>query len=192
MPVRLAVFCGKATVMIMTTECGANGGKAAADDPELAITAIDAEVKREATPPSSPAVSLKSVQERLSRFGSTVKFRTEAAAAAESEAASEAAEEEEEDESCNQPQDLSVKRRDQGSQTDCDRARVTIRKMASQRPPAPEAAPSAPHPSDMERMLRIWLVLFRRLAAAGAMQNKSSARLSKVDYRSAMWPFRRC
>ena len=173
-------MCGEATVMIMTTECnGGNGGKAAADDPELAMTALDAEAKREATPPSSPAISLKSVQERLSRFGSTVKCRTDAAAD-ESEAA-------EEEESCNQPQDLSVKRRDQGSQTDGDRARVTIRKVASPRPPPPDAAPSASPPSDWERMLRIWLVLFRR-----AMQNKSSARLSKVDCRLAMWPFRRC
>ena len=172
-------MCGEATVMIMTTECnGGNGGKAAKDDPELAMTALDAEAKREATPPpSSPAISLKSVQERLSRFGSTVKCRTEATAAE-----SEAAAEEEEEESCNQPQDLSVKRRDQGSQTDGDRARVTIRKMASPRPP----------PSEMERILRIWVVLFRRLAAAGAMQNKSPARLSKVDCRFAMWPFRRC
>ena len=166
-------MCGKVTVMIMTTECnGGNGGKAAADDPELAMTALDAEVKREATPPSSPAISLKSVQERLSRFGSTVKCRTEAAAAE-----SEAAAEEEEEESCNQPQDLSVKRRDQGSQTDGDKARVTIRKVASPRPPLPpDATPSASPPSEMERMLRIWLVLFRR-----AMQNKSSARLSKVE-----------
>ena len=187
MPVRRrAALCGEATVMIMTTECnGGNGGKAAADDSELAMTALDAEAKREATPPSSPAISLKSVQERLSRFGSTVKFRTEAAAAAaESEAASEAAEEEEE--SCDQPQDLSVKRRDQGSQTDGDRARVTIRKVASPRPPPPDANPSASPPSEVERMmLRIWLVLSRRLAAAGAMQNK-------VDCCLAMWPFRRC
>ena len=169
----------QATVMIMTTECnGGSGGKAAADDPELAMTALDAEAKREATPPSSPAISLKSVQERLSRFGSTVKCRTEAAAA-ESEAA---AEEEEEEESCNQPQDLSVKRRDQGSQTDGDRARVTIRKVASPRPPPPDANPSASPPSEVERMmLRIWLVLSRRL---------SSARLSKVDCCLAMWPFR--
>ena len=171
----------QATVMIMTTECnGGSGGKAAADDPELAMTALDAEAKREATPPSSPAISLKSVQERLSRFGSTVKCRTEAAAE------SEAAEEDEEEESCNQPQDLSVKRRDQGSQTDGDRARVTIRKVASPRPPPPDANPSASPPSEVERMmLRIWLVLSRRLAAAGAMQNK-------VDCCLAMWPFRRC
>lgn len=170
--------------MIMTTECG-GGGKAAPDpttaEAKLTMAALDAdlEIKRDASP--TPSISLKSVQERLSRFGSTVKFRTEAAAEAAAPA---------EDESC-QPQDLSVKRRDQGSQTECDKdrggekaaaegAKVTIRRM-SQKPFSSESeAPPAPA-SDLERMLRIWLVIFRRLAAAGAVERKSSTRLPKVD-----------
>ena len=175
--------------MIMTTECG--GGKAApASDPttaeaKLTMAALDAdlEIKRDASPPP-PSISLKSVQERLSRFGSTVKFRTEAAGEAAVSA---------EDESC-QPQDLSVKRRDQGSQTECDKdrgggekaaegaaaAKVIIRRM-SQKPFSSESeAPPAPA-SDLERMLRIWLVIFRRLAAAGAAERKSFTRLPKVD-----------
>ena len=167
--------------MTMTTECGGGGGDSANAEAGLAMAPLDAEVeaKRETSPPS-PSISLKSVQERLSRFGSTVKFRSEAAEAAQAE-----------DESCNQPQDLSVKRRDQGSQTtDCDRGgEVTIRRM-SQKPSleceAPAAAAPAPA-SDLERMLRILfrssglLVLFRRLAAAGAVERKSASGLPKVD-----------
>ena len=161
--------------MTMTTECGGGGGDSANAEAGLAMAPLDAEVeaKRETSPLSSPSISLKSVQERLSRFGSTVKFRSEAAEAARAE-----------DESCNQPQDLSVKRRDQGSQTtDCDRGgEVTIRRM-SQRPSSECGAPAAAAPaSDLERRIwRIWLVLFRRLAAAGAVERKSASGLPKVD-----------
>ena len=168
--------------MTMTTECGGGGGDSANAEAGLAMAPLDAEVeaKRETSPLSSPSISLKSVQERLSRFGSTVKFRSEAAEAAQAE-----------DESCNQPQDLSVKRRDQGSQTtDCDRGgEVTIRRMSQKPSSECEAlAAAAPAPaSDLERMLRILfrssglLVLFRRLAAAGAVERKSASGLPKVD-----------
>ena len=161
--------------MTMTTECGGGGGDSTNAEAGLTMAPLDAEVeaKRETSPLSSPSISLKSVQERLSRFGSTVKFRSEAAEAARAE-----------DESCNQPQDLSVKRRDQGSQTtDCDRGgEVTIRRM-SQRPSSECEAPAAAAPaSDLERRIwRIWLVLFRRLAAAGAVERKSASGLPKVD-----------
>ena len=153
--------------MIMTTECG--GGKAAPDpttaEAKLTMAALDAdlEIKRDASP--TPSISLKSVQERLSRFGSTVKFRNEEEAGNSNS---------EDDQSC-QPQDLSVKRRDQGSQTevDCDKGqrspKVTIRKV-SQKPS--EVSPASTQASELEKILRIWLVISRRLAAA---------RLPKVD-----------
>ena len=222
--------------MIMTTECG---GKAEADA-KLTMAALedaDVEIKRETPPPPTPvarcdqmlpgsasppspllrpppSISLKSVQEKLSRFGSTVKFRTEAAGGCDQmlpgsdQVLPGGDKAPAEDESC-QPQDLSVRRRDQGSQTDCDNkgrdgekkaaSKVTIRKM-SQKPSstASEAVPASASASELEKMLRIWYLLrsisssvdvvdvvFRRLAAAGAVERKSDARLPKVEIAAA-------
>ena len=165
--------------MIMTTECD---NKLSSDDSttaeaKLTITALDAdvEIKRE----SPPSISLKSVQEKLSRFGSTVKFRQEEAGNSNSE----------EDQSC-QPQDLSVKRRDQGSQTevDCDKGqrspRVTIRKV-SQKPS--EVSPASTQASELEKILRIWLVISRRLAAARLPKVDIAAQISLCQIWEPLW-----
>ena len=144
-------------------------------------------------------LSLKSVREKLSRLGSTVKFRgDDLNFAPKSNSGNGDAEE-----SC-QPQDLSVKRRNQGSQTDDGGGGGRGKAQTPPPPPTspPEAdlnfapksnpgalAAAAALASERDKMLLIYLlrsssvrdVVLRLAHAMRAIERKSSAHLSKVD-----------
>ncbi len=154
-----------------------------------AAASSDSEEESEARPPpesgehpSLPTVvlrppSLRSVQERLLKLGTVARAEPVPASASSASASSssKSSAEEAEEETALQPQDLSVKRRDQGSQTDCDsdgNQKKRSPRVASARKElmASDAAATAVAAAEFERarMLAVFRVLLRAGAAIAA------------------------